>query len=210
MSRDPSSHESPEPSASSDPVDTETSQAPLSSAEEQAQRIAEESLDPDAGHAEGPTPTAATAGTDSQVEGPRSVTPPPATLPPQEQWQRQGFDSEQQPGYAPQGQSVYQQQGYPQQGQHHPHSPAPTVAARNPVLYVLIDLLVTGLGLILQGRALLGVTFLGITFFCLVFSWIPILGWFLVLVVMLPLGIISMVLSYNTAKNWNRRHGIIS
>ena len=81
---------------------------------------------------------------------------------------------------------------------------------RSPILYCLIDFLMTGLGLMVQGRALLGVTFLAVTIFCLTLGWIPVLGWFLLAFVMLPVNITSMILSFTTARDWNRRHGILS
>lgn len=91
-----------------------------------------------------------------------------------------------------------------------PHQQPMQVQARSPLLYVLIDFLITGLGLIVQGRVPLGVAFLLTTIFCFALSWIPFLGIALIILVMLPVSIISMVMAYNTAKQWNRQHGIIT
>ncbi len=68
----------------------------------------------------------------------------------------------------------------------------------------------TGLGLMLQGRALLGATFLVVTLVCFPLSLIPFVGWLLIPLVILPIGVISMILAFTTAATWNRRHGIIT
>lgn len=106
------------------------------------------------------------------------------------------------PAVGPQHQS---QQLQPQQP-----APVPRVKERNPVLYAAVDFLITGLGLMLQGRVLFGLLFLGINLILIPVIWVPVIGWILIFVVLLPVWIISMVMAFTTAKNWNRAHGIIS
>lgn len=57
---------------------------------------------------------------------------------------------------------------------------------------------------------LIGLLFLGITVVGGALSWIPILGWIIFLCVVVPVWIISMVMAFNTAKRWNRKHGIVT
>lgn len=97
-----------------------------------------------------------------------------------------------------------------QQPQLQQPGPPVQVQARNPVLYVVIDFLITGLGLMVQGRVGLGLLFLGTNILVSFFLFIPVLGWILFFLVMIPIWIISMVMAFGTAKNWNRQHGIIS
>lgn len=104
------------------------------------------------------------------------------------------------PPQAPQYQNQQQQQpGLPVQ-----------VKARNPLLYALADFLITGLGLMVQGRVGLGITFLGINIVASLLWFIPFLGWILFFLVLLPVWITSMTMAFTTAKKWNRQHGIIS
>lgn len=84
------------------------------------------------------------------------------------------------------------------------------VQARNPLLYAVVDFLITGLGLMVQGRVGLGILFLGTNIVVSFLLFIPVLGWILFFLVMLPVWIISMAMAFSTAKNWNRQHGIIS
>lgn len=132
--------------------------------------------------------------------------PQPNYQPPHPHLQQPHYQYPPQPHYQQQypPQPQYQQQ-YPQQ-----YPPAPQVKERNPILYAAIDFLITGLGLILQGRVVPGVSFLIISIFGLAISWIPFLGWIVFLLVLVPVWIISMVMAFNTAKQWNRQHGIIS
>ena len=220
MTQDPSSRE---PTASSPDVGSEDPAAAWPwqpTAEEQAQQIAREALalpendaaetsaDQNAGHDVPPeTFSTGVMTTEPRPPGPHAA---PAQQHSQPGYYQQGHHQQ---GYYQQG---HYQEGHYQQGYQHTTGyyaapmGAPVVQARNPALYVLVDFLITGLGLMLQGRALLGVTFLLATIFCLALGWIPFLGWILIVFVMIPVGIISMVLSFTTAKAWNRRHGIIS
>jgi len=84
------------------------------------------------------------------------------------------------------------------------------IKARNPLLYAAVDLLITGLGLMLQGRVGLGILFLGINVVTSLLLFIPFLGWVLFFLVLIPVWIISMAMAFSTAKKWNRQHGIIS
>lgn len=84
------------------------------------------------------------------------------------------------------------------------------VKARNPMLYAVLDFLITGLGLMVQGRVALGILFLEINIVASLLLLIPFLGWVLFFLVLLPVWIISMVMAFTTAKRWNRQHGIIS
>src|SRR5699024_12502784 len=84
------------------------------------------------------------------------------------------------------------------------------VKPRNPLLYALVDFLITGLGLIVQGRVGLGALFLGTNIVASLLLFIPILGWILFFLILLPVWIISMALAFTIAKNWNHQHGIIS
>src|SRR5699024_1734289 len=66
------------------------------------------------------------------------------------------------------------------------------VRPRNPLLYALVDFLITGLGLIVQGRVGLGALFLGTNIVASLLLFIPILGWILFFLILLPVWIISM------------------
>lgn len=93
-----------------------------------------------------------------------------------------------------------------------PQQPPPPmqVKARNPMLYAVLDFLITDLGLMVQGRVAFGILFLGINTVASLLLLIPFLGWVLFFLVLLPVWIISMVMAFTTAKRWNRQHGIIS
>src|SRR5699024_120547 len=80
------------------------------------------------------------------------------------------------------------------------------VKPRNPLLYALVDFLITGLGLIVQGRVGLGALFLGTNIVASLLLFIPILGWILFFLILLPVWIISMAMAFTTAKNWNHQH----
>lgn len=101
---------------------------------------------------------------------------------------------------------------YPNQQPQAQQQPGPPVhvKARNPLLYAAVDLLITGLGLMLQGRVGLGIMFLGINVVTSLLLFIPFLGWVLFFLVLIPVWIISMAMAFSTAKKWNRQHGIIS
>jgi len=107
--------------------------------------------------------------------------------------------------YSPQAQQYQNQQAQAQQ----PWA-VTQVKARNPLLYALVDFLITGLGLIVQGRVGLGLLFLGTNVVASLLLIIPILGWILFFLILLPVWIISMAMAFSTAKRWNRQHGIIS
>lgn len=98
---------------------------------------------------------------------------------------------------------------YQNQQQQQPGPPM-HVNARNPLLYAVVDFLITGLGLMMQGRVGLGILFLGINVVASLLLFIPFLGWILFFLVLLPVWIISMSMAFSTAKKWNRQHGIIS
>src|SRR5699024_9635849 len=76
--------------------------------------------------------------------------------------------------YSPQAQQYQNQQAQAQQ----PWA-VTQVKARNPLLYALVDFLITGLGLIVQGRVGLGLLFLGTNVVASLLLIIPILGWIL-------------------------------
>lgn len=107
----------------------------------------------------------------------------------------------------PQSQAPQYQNQQPQVQQQGPYV---QVQARNPLLYAVVDFLITGLGLMVQGRVGLGILFLGTNIVVSFLLFIPVLGWILFFLVMLPVWIISMAMAFSTAKNWNRQHGIIS
>jgi len=107
----------------------------------------------------------------------------------------------------PQSQPPQYQHQQPQVRQPGPYM---QVQARNPLLYAVVDFLITGLGLMVQGRVGLGLLFLGTNILVGFLLFIPFLGWILFFLVMLPIWIISMAMAFSTAKNWNRQHGIIS
>ncbi|HJF13523.1 MAG TPA: hypothetical protein K8V32_01810 [Enteractinococcus helveticum] len=149
----------------------------------------ESSITPPA-HSEPPAPdatSAATSAPESNNHYPREASFAPAPLPP-----------------SPAPNQQVQQQQAEQTGVFI------QVKARNPLLYAAVDFLITGLGLMLQGRVGLGVLFLGINIIASFFLAIPVLGWIVFFVVMVPVWIISMTMAFTTAKTWNRQHGIIS
>lgn len=111
------------------------------------------------------------------------------------------------PAPLPQSQAPQYQNQQPQIQQQGPYV---QVQARNPLLYAVVDFLITGLGLMVQGRVGLGILFLGTNIVVSFLLFIPVLGWILFFLVMLPVWIISMAMAFSTAKNWNRQHGIIS
>lgn len=57
--------------------------------------------------------------------------------------------------------------------------PPMQVKARNPMLYAVLDFLITGLGLMVQGRVAFGILFLGINTVASLLLLIPFLGWVL-------------------------------
>lgn len=119
--------------------------------------------------------------------------------------------SPREPSYAPAPVPPPQAPQYQnQQPQFQQPGPYVQVQARNPLLYAVVDFLITGLGLMVQGRVGLGLLFLGTNILVSFLLFIPVLGWILFFLVMLPIWIISMAMAFSTAKNWNRQHGIIS
>src|SRR5699024_8567237 len=100
--------------------------------------------------------------------------------------------------YSPQAQQYQNQQAQAQQLR-----AVTQVEARSPVLYPLVGFLLTGLGLIVQGRLVVGLLFLVANVVASLLLMIPVLGWIVFFLVVLPVWIISMAMAFGTAKGWN-------
>lgn len=89
---------------------------------------------------------------------------------------------------------------------------APVVAARNPALALIASFFITGLGQLINGEVGKGIAMFVaaiVTWFMAFLLMIVLIG-FLLIPVALAIWVWSMVDAYNSARNWNARHGIVS